>query len=203
MTDELREKITRVCDPAKDGWTDVKQGLDMAEAVLALRPAVSVEIGVYTGKGLICLALAHKANGFGNVIGIDPFSATASAQDMTPEHKAWWSGLDHDRIYDMAKANIARYGVEAFVELVRMKSEDAPVPKEIGCLRIDGNHGPTCMKDVRRFAPSVVVGGTVWLDDVNWPNGPLQNGADEDLADLGFTKTGEIGSTYIFKRTRK
>ena len=203
MTPELADKITRVCDPAKDGWTDAEQGIHMAQSIIDLKHPVSVELGVYAGKGLVCMALGHKANGSGKVIGIDPWLPSASVEGQPEDHAKWWAKLDHDRIYNMAKENVIRYGVSEFAQLVRSKSEDAPVPLEIGVLRIDGNHGPRCIVDVRRFAPAVVVGGTLYLDDVNWPNGPLQNGADEDLADMGFAKILEIGSTYVFKRTRK
>ena len=207
MTDEEKKslfaKIDRSLEVNQHGWTSPAQARHMAESILTLRPLVTVEIGVYAGKGLIALALAQKATGQGKVIGIDPWSPEASSEGQPKEHADWWGKLDHNPIYEMCLAAIKRYGVEGFVELKRQKSIDVVPPEKIGVLRVDGNHGPCSKSDVRRYAPNVVVGGMVYLDDATWTNGPLQNGADEDLFDIGFEQVMDLGGgTLVFKRVR-
>jgi hypothetical protein len=202
VTPELSEKIARVCDPSRDGWTDVKQGLHMAEAIIELKPDVSVEIGVYAGKGLICMALAHKFIGRGRVYGIDPWDNLAAIDGMEGEHAQFWSIVPLNDIYKKCLISVKRYDVQDQVVILREKSETAFVPEGIGVLRIDGNHGPKSLVDVQRFAPNVIVGGFLYMDDVNWTNGPLENGADEWLFDRGWKKVGSVDDTWIFRRER-
>ena len=207
MTDEEKKilfaKIDRSLEAILNGWTTKEQAHHMADSILTLRPLVTVEIGVYAGKGLIALALAQKATGQGKVIGIDPWLPEASAEGQPEEHRTWWSKLDHNSIYEQCLAALKRYGVESFVELRRQKSGDAIPPEKIGVLRIDGNHGPQSKSDVLRYAPNVVLNGMVYLDDATWTNGPLQNGADEDLFDMGFEQVLDLGGgTLVFKRVR-
>lgn len=196
----LFSKIDRALAHVADGWTTPEQAHSMASWIVENRPAVSVEIGVFAGKGLVCMALAHRHIQTGKVIGIDPWETEASVEGQTKENKTWWGSLDHESIYQKCLASVKKFDCGDYVQIVRERSQKCAVPENIGLLRIDGNHGPASLVDVKRFAPNVVVGGVLYLDDSTWPNGPLENGADEWLFDHGWEKIGDVETTLIFKR---
>lgn len=171
-----------------DGWTSVRKGQALAASVMALRPKLTIEIGVFAGKGLMSLALAHKHVNSGKAIGIDPYSRDAAiAGQVNPEDKEWWSKIDYDKFHDAAQANIKKYGCEPFCSLVRKTSDDFEVPIGIGILSIDGNHGVQAVMDVNHFAPNVTVGGLVFMDDLEWAGGAVSK-AVKRLEDLGFAE---------------
>lgn len=182
------------------GWTDVEQAHTMASAVMALRPDVSVEIGVYAGKGLITLGLAHLEVGRGMVYGIDPYSPDASSEgQLNPEDKKFWSTLNHDEIYNMCEANINRFGVRSCVRLIRKKSDEFEPPDRIGVLRIDGNHGETVLRDVERYSPKVLPHGLLFLDDLSWTGGAVLRAAAR-LKTSGWREIFRLGDGAVFRR---
>lgn len=161
--------ISTALSEIQHGWTTEEQALMMAACIVALRPTVSVEIGVWAGKGLVTLALAHKAIGHGMAIGIDPYSKFESVKgQVDPLDQKWWGQVDHVAIFHLMQASLKRYGVTEYVRIAQCNSDAFPVPDDIGLLRVDGNHGEQALRDVERFAPKVVRGGYVFLDDLNW-----------------------------------
>lgn len=201
MTTDLFQRIDTALEEIGHGWTSPDQAHKLAEAILTGLPAISVEIGVYAGKGLIAMALAHKEIRLGKVIGIDPWSATASSQEqLDPEHHKFWSNLDHEQIYRLCMANIEKFGVQDYVEIIRAPSDEVMPPERIGVLRIDGNHGPQADRDVRRFCPKVTVGGILHLDDLYWKGGASESGSDRWLEANGWAEIGLIDTGAIFRR---
>jgi hypothetical protein len=179
----LFEQIDEALKKISHGWTSHEKAQAMASCILALRPLVSVEIGVYAGKGLISMGLAHKHLHRGTVMGIDPYSALVSAEgQIKPIDKEWWGKLDHEAIYKVAKESIEQLDLEKYVQLIRKKSDDVTPPKNIGVLRIDGNHGEQAIRDVKRFCPFVISGGFLFLDDLDWPGGSV-NSASKELSE--------------------
>ena len=66
----------------KDGWCSIEKAYALASAIIALRPGVVVEIGIWAGRSLIPMALALKKVGAGKIIGIDPWRAEESAKEI-------------------------------------------------------------------------------------------------------------------------
>src|SRR5271170_6961170 len=75
--------------PTLDGWATSEKGCTLAALVLANKPKLVVEIGVFAGRSLLPMALALKANGSGKVIGIDPYDSQESAKDEFPDSAVW------------------------------------------------------------------------------------------------------------------
>lgn len=197
-------KLLRSIDTALEaighGWTTNQQAHAMAASILAIRPMISVEIGVYAGKGLVSMALAHKTAGRGKVIGIDPYSQDASASgQLNPADKDFWQGLDHESIFNMATSNLERFGVKEFATIIRSKSCDAPTPTNIGVLRIDGNHGEVVLSDVAQYCPNVVPGGFLFLDDENWTGGAVLRAAGT-LRQQGWKEIYRVDQTIVFQK---
>jgi len=168
----LFKQIEDMLAQVQHGWTTPEKACIMASAVVALRPKFSVEIGVYAGKGLLTLGLAHKALGFGMAIGVDPYSSKASADgQVKPEDKEFWSKLNHEAIFKMAQENLFKFSVQNTARIERKMSEQFDPPDGIGVLRIDGNHGEMVLADIRRYTPFVDRGGILFLDDLQWVGG--------------------------------
>jgi hypothetical protein len=173
----LFKQIEDMLKAVQHGWTTPEKACIMASAVVALRPKFSVEIGVYAGKGLLTLGLAHKAIGYGMAIGVDPYSSTASADgQVKPEDKEFWSKLNHEAIFKMAQENLFKFSVQNTARIERKMSEQFDPPDGIGVLRIDGNHGPSSIVDVKRYAPFIQRGGLIFLDDSDWAGGSVKEG---------------------------
>lgn len=174
----------------------------LAMLVMAIKPDVTVEIGVYTGKSAIPLALAHKAIGKGVVVCIDPWSAKASMEGYDPIHMDWWGTVDHEAIYKEFLLNAAHFQVTPFMDIKRARSNDVEPPKHIGLFHCDGQHTVQAVTDVERFAPSVYPGGVVVMDDTDWQNsGKLQvREAVTRLSAMGFIELFKLGTGAVYQR---
>src|SRR5262249_27078251 len=88
----------------------------------------AVEIGVYRGRLLLPLALVMKRRKSGEIIGIDPYSATAAKQyddhEVPVDLRRWPSSIDWDGVYRQVLRGISRFGVEAHCRIVRARSQD-------------------------------------------------------------------------------
>lgn len=199
----LFDELETVIDQIRHGWTTIEKAQALAASVVMLRPHVSVEIGVYSGKGLISLALAHRSVGIGHVIGIDPYMASASIEGQTNEaDKEWWGKLDHEMIYNMCVQSISQFKVQNVVKLIRKRSDEVDPPHGIGVLRIDGNHGEAVIGDIERYCPNVVPGGILFLDDIGWSGGSV-NRAVEELVQDGWKELYKLDDGAVFQRVNQ
>lgn len=179
--------------PKLHGWCTVQKAHNLAAIVCALRPVTAVEIGVYGGRSLIPIAMAMKYLGKGLVIGIDPWDAKASAEGQQGEHRDWWgSKCDHDIVFRQFSEAVQKTGTQNCIKVLRKRSDEVEPPPGVQLLHLDGNHGDQAYIDIRRFAPSVVVGGMVVLDDLTWPGGAVSR-SEEYLLGHGFV---QLSKTY-------
>lgn len=189
--DALFQSIIReYATSAIPGWCPLPKALELAATVIALRPRVSLEIGVFGGKSLLPIAMACEAVDCGIIIGIDPWSATASETGYTGVNAVWWSNLDHEAIRRGFLANVARLGLQKRVVVQHTTSDEAPCPETIDLLHIDGQHTAQAVEDVRKYATAVRVGGIVCLDDLEWLNNGIAHVAQAvaELEQRGFNE---------------
>lgn len=194
---QIADEITNM----PHGWCSIPKGQMLAAAVVALRPEISVEIGVYAGKSAFPIALAHKECGVGRLIAIDPWSATASQEgQVKPEDHKFWSGLDHEMIYQTFWKNALRLNVAHIIQVVRKRSDDFTPPDNIGLLHIDGNHSDQAIRDVERFAPKCRMGALCFCDDISWSGGGVTR-AIEKLRLSGWTQLYFLDTGAVFQKT--
>lgn len=168
-----------------DGWSSPEKCCAMASLVLAIRPKVCVEIGVFAGRSLIPMAMALKhASIPGKVIGIDPYSAQESVKGEQGENEKWWGQLDHNSIHDKFQGFVKRFDLSQQVQLIKKSSNDVE-PMECDLIHIDGNHSDQALKDAERFGPKVRLGGIAIMDDLMWVGGGVLRAIDV-LEELGF-----------------
>lgn len=189
----------RQIQPKLPGWCPPEKAEALAAIVLAIRPAVSVEIGVWGGSSFIPIALAHKYVGSGVVIGIDPWDKSESVKNETPENMAWWSDQDHEKIFGMFSAIVSQLGLEQFAQVWRKTSDRANPPNVIDLLHIDGSHTDQAVRDVVRYASKVRPGGFCVMDDLDWKTGGVRR-AEARLLTLGFRRLHALGTGAVYQR---
>lgn len=155
--------------PAVEGWCSIDKACTLAATVIAYKPPLIVEIGVFAGRSLIPMALAAKvACPHSKVIGIDPWEATSSIEDMPDPHRDWWNKVNYAQMAKSFVDHLDHYRLDN-VEIRAMRSDQTTIDEPIGILHIDGNHGPRAsVYDVEHYAYKVQTGGYIFLDDIGW-----------------------------------
>lgn len=195
----LFNRIELALDQNPHGWCDNTKAQALACMVVALRPEVSVEIGVFGGRSAIPIALAHKEIAHGILYAIDPWSAQASCEGYENVDQEWWSKIDHEAIYNFFNGQINLLGLQNNVRVVRLKSDAVIPPTNIGLLHVDGQHTDQAVRDVERFAANVINGGLVVMDDLNWTGGGVMR-AVAKLKEFGFRQMYDLGTGAVFQR---
>ena len=186
--------------PKLPGWCSPDKALTLGALVLAHRPALTVELGVFGGSSFIPMAMAHKAVASGQIVGIDPWDkAAAVAAQVTNEDREWWSKLDMEGLYQSFLGELRRLDLSPWAKIIRRKSDDADVPPSIGLLHVDGGHNEQAIRDVVRFAQHVEIGGYCVMDDLNWQGGAVGRAAQR-LQQMGFRQRYPIGTGAVFQR---
>lgn len=186
------------------GWCSQQKASTLALLVFAARPKLSVEIGVFGGKGIIPVAIAHRQLGTGKAIGIDPWRAVESVAGQNDADSKWWSDQSmHDKIFEGFMSARSQFGLNSCLDVYRCPSNDFDPEDGIGILIIDGNHGPQAVTDVERFAPHVSHGGFVVMDDLDWSGGAVRE-AEKRLLAIGFKQVFSVlesgGSWGVYQR---
>lgn len=207
LMSEIRMRLSEGGD-----WCDLEKAQVLAALIIGLRPRLVVEIGVWMGGSLVPMLLAlqtlrqaDEAKGRPVVprraVAIDPWSAVASCAGQISENTRWWQSVDHDQAMRVFLGRLEQHGLGGLCEVVRAPSDDAPVPPDIDLLHVDGNHADQAERDVARFAPSVVRGGILVLDDLEWAEGHVRRGRDRAI-ELGFAELYRLGCGIVLQRLK-
>ena len=188
----LLETIERVLPDGGD-WCSLDKATTLASMIVALRPRVVVEIGVWMGGSAVPMALALQyidnldMDDLGDrvLVAIDPWAKEASASGETEKNAAWWRSVDHAAALATFERRLEMLALRSYVRIERAKSDDVTPPNPIDMLHVDGNHREQAVRDVERFAPKIRVGGIMILDDLEWEGGHVQ-GAASLAKGLGF-----------------
>lgn len=209
MTNDLFNRIAHVlaiptgAPGHVPGWCDLEKAINLASVIVALRPKIVLEIGVFGGRSLIPMAMACQALGEGRVIGIDPWSPKASVEGYSGDNAKWWGELDHEGLYQAFLTNLRELGLLPHVQVVRAKSDDVH-PEMLDVLHIDGLHTEQAIRDAKRFGEAVRAGGFVAVDDTGWVNNGVAHVsmAVDELLKLGFVRLYNVGTGAMFQRVK-
>lgn len=187
--------------PTLHGWCELPKAITLANIILATKPAIIAELGVWGGKSLLPMAMAMKHLGFGKAIAIDPWSAEASVEGQTTDvDREWWTNAaNHELVYQHFRHNITNLGLSNIIEIHRDKSEKVELPNNVGLLHIDNNHGEQGYKETVRNAQKVAPKGFVVLDDLTWAGGHVQRASDW-LTTNGFTHMHNLGTGAVYMK---
>lgn len=210
----IAELMVRVAEVLPEGgnWCNLHKAQTLAAMVVALRPRLICEVGVWTGGSLIPMllglraveALEAEATGLSlrhRAVAIDAWSPAESCAGQGEADRDWWGGADHDAALQTFLSRLDRHGLGSICDVVRAPSERVPVPDRIDLLHLDGNHGEQAVGDVERFAAAVVPGGVLVLDDLHWAGGHVARARDRAL-ELGFEERYPLGTGVVLQRLR-
>jgi hypothetical protein len=161
-----------------NGWSTLEKSSTLCALVLATRPKVVCEIGVYAGRSFLPMAMACKYLNHGHCIGIDSYDPIASSENENEANALWWQKLNYPLILSEFHTHVATLGLGQFITLHQKRSNDVEPPPEIDIFHCDGSHAEQAITDVKRFAPKVVLGGYVILDDLHWSSNAVSGAAD-------------------------
>lgn len=197
----LFEQVIRT-NSELEGWCTPEKAIALASMVVALRPDKILELGVFGGRSIIPMALACKAIGHGQVIGVDPWSKEVAIREYAgqPQHQKWWSELDIERIRLGFLYKLKELDLESVVTIIRDESRNVQPPNVLTLVHIDGSHSETACKDTERFAPRVTAGGLVVMDDTDNSHGTGPANGVKWLLKYGFRKLYDLGSGAVFQR---
>lgn len=183
-------------------WTSLEKAQALAAIVVALRPSVGVEIGVWQGDSLMGPLLAMKHVGVGKMIAIDSWAASASVIGETEANAKWWGETvgqaGHDDALRIFIGKLDKNELSGICEIWRRRSDEV-TPPACQFLHIDGGHTEQAVRDATRFAPMVDVGGILVFDDLHW-DGAYVERAHELAQAMGFVDLYELGTGVVMQR---
>lgn len=150
------------------GWLGYLEAVYLYRATRRLRKKTSpkiLEIGTWLGKSTVVLGTGIKGHPGARIYCIDPFDFSGDPQSQ-PTYEA-----ERDRMNLSLKEtflrNLDRAGLRDQVEILHGYSHEVTWDKPIDLLFIDGNHAYEAVKgDYEKFAPFLVRGGILIMDDV-------------------------------------
>lgn len=203
----LRDVMREIEESVPEGgnWCSVEKALTLASIVVALRPKVVVELGVWMGGSAIPIAIALRHRGTGRLVAVDAWSAAASVQGQATADSKWWGevvgGDGHEKAYQTFLERLRKHSVGDCCTVVRQRADAAHVPASIDVLHHDANHGPQAVLDIERWSPAVRVGGLLVIDDLHWEGGHVER-ARARARDLGFVDMYALGTGCVMQRVR-
>lgn len=202
-TIELMQRIA-IHIPKMEGWCNVEKAQRLALAVLDAKNLISVELGVFGGRGCIALAMAHEFLKLGCVWGFDPWEKEAALEgDHSPEDNEWWAKVDLEEIYSGFVKQVLSHNLLKYCKWARLKSSQAVTlfeDKSIGIIIQDSNHSEKISCDeVERWHKKICPGGYWFFDDIDWLT---TYRAQQILIEKGFTEIEVYKQWAIFRKNK-
>lgn len=186
------------------GWCTQEKAELLYNSVGRINSQISIELGVFGGRSLIPMALAHKQKGSGFAIGFDAYKGKVCAEGTNAEaNNAWWMRQNMMEIYHNCIEAIEAHELGDFCSVVRMRSQDAGLLIKDNCVDIlhqDSNHNwETILAEVILWIPKVKVGGLWIADDVLWTEA---KDAYDKLPEYGLELINDFVDWRVYKKVK-
>lgn len=168
--ERLKRRI-KIMAPNAMGWCSEEKSAVLLDLVLAVKPKVVVEIGVFGGSSFLPMAAGIKYLKSGVIYAVDPWSNSECTKYLDPiedkEHVDWWRSVRLLDIYASFLDRLLLYDYETCSVILKKSSEQAVLDiGMIDILHIDGHRSEEVTSlDVRLYLPKVVSGGYICLGD--------------------------------------
>lgn len=194
-----------------DGWCTPQKAQVLFDLVLKSDSQVSLELGVFGGRSLIPVALAHQQKNSGFVLGIDAWTKEASAEGdgafkegvTAKENDDWWSKVDYHKVYSSCINAIEKYALTKYCGTVKMRTLSVGIlirENSIDLLHQDSNHSEEISCAEVELYHSKVKSGGYWIsDDTDWQT---TQKAQELLMDKGFDLIADHTSYKVFQKAQ-
>lgn len=178
--------------------------------VLETGSDLSVELGIFGGRACIAMGLAHAQMGYGNCVGVDPWSIAASLEgENHPDNDEWWSKVNYKSVFSKFVGTVLALDLWDKVKWMHEKSEDAvrffrpsekfPFGLTFGVIHQDSNHSElVSVKEVYEWLPYLQRGGYWVLDDADWSHTQKAIG----ILSEQLTMVEDHGSWIIFRNDK-
>jgi Methyltransferase domain len=173
MPTRLRDVVSRL-----PGWCHEEKATWMADHIRGSGYKVAAEIGVFAGRSLFPIALAIEANQGRAVYAVEAWDREVATSTPTDEvNDYWWRTEDLSRAKSQFLTEMVSQGLVDLIKVIELPSDIAwkAVLRHIGrvveFLHIDGAHSEDqSISDAAHWSQLVVPGGTIVLDDIDWPS---------------------------------
>lgn len=181
MTEEFKTKLVQAWSKIVDGWCTQEKAIQLAELIETHMPEIIVEVGIFSGKSLIPMAMAGQQYG-AEVWGIDPWTVEAcvegSNSDATNQYwRDMYARHELERIRIEFIRDLERNGVSKTVRVLMAHDLNAMSffgDDSIGLLHLDSNHSPeVSLRSVEDWFNKVIPTGIFVMDDIDWPEQKL------------------------------
>lgn len=163
----------------------------------------SVELGVFGGKSLFPIALAHKELNAGKALGIDTWDNEAPLEGTnSPENNHWWANLDIAGIETTCRKNLIALELQKHCLLKKARTTDEAFTKiaddSVTLIHQDSAHNrEVIIKELLFWAPKLKVGGYWVADDTDWVE--AQEGYST-LSLFGFELVEDYGKWAVYQK---
>ncbi len=186
LIDVITSLTSNTSPAALPGWCSPEKALRLAALVIAERPRLLVELGVFGGRSFapMAIAMAELVPGTSAneapinrlAVGIDPWTHEACIEGMDP-HDAndqknieYWSKVPLHDVHRRAMGALDNHKLWGIASLLQARAERVVnlfADGAIDFLHIDDNHH-TASRTVELWLPKCRPGATIVFDDTNW-----------------------------------
>jgi predicted O-methyltransferase YrrM len=174
--DNLPERLKEM-DARLPGWCPEQKAGWMVDRILENGYKTAAELGVYAGRSVFPIALAIAANRGRAVYAVDAWeNAVATSAPTDGDDHEWWDSVDLVAIKSTFLREMVSQNLVSLIKVLELPSAEAcaavsqQVGRGIDFLHIDGAHAEAqAIYDVTHWSQLVTSGGTIVLDDIDWP----------------------------------
>lgn len=135
---------------------------------------ITVELGVFGGRSLFPMALAHFQANDGLAFGFDTWDNVAPISDEnSPVNNEWWAKVAISDVRAQCYASLEQFGLVDYCGLFTMKTvagAEKFLDKSVTLIHQDSSHNfTTISEELKAWAPKLAVGGFWVTDDNDWP----------------------------------
>lgn len=177
MTQNQLDYIGQSIHPHMEGWCSPEKAAAIAENIEKYNCKRCLEFGVFGGRSVVAMALAHKLLNWDApdaiVIGVDPWRNEDCLEgNLSQTDKEWWGKLDLHIIHRRCMETIWNLGLESRVLIIRSTAHAAApaLGYKWDMIHVDSTHSEEAStRDVKLAMKMIRPGGVLVMDDIDWP----------------------------------
>ena len=192
----------------RDGWCSEEKMKRLFALVLQTaeefkgQSILSVELGVFGGRSLLPMALAHQQLQSGYAVGIDAWDNVVPLEGTNTQiNNDWWAKVPIKDVYNGFIESARVLGTGDYCRHLIGKTEDFINQFEensITLLHQDSSHNiETITRELQLYSPKMRTGGYWVVDDTDWEEAKAGYAS---LPQFGFTLIEDYGNWQIWRK---
>lgn len=190
--------------PKIEGWCTEEKAKILFDLVLSSNSQITVELGVFAGRSLLPMAVAHKDKGSGIAIGIDAWKKDVCLEGTnSPLNDDYWSRVDFSKTYLECQRLIVQHKLFDYCATLKIKSQQAACLFEENSIDIihqdSGHNVETITEELKLWSPLLKMGGHWIADDCDWVE--AKDGYSH-LPEYGFLLVNDFTKWQIWQKIK-